>query len=212
MSCHNNKWLNDLTRFLWFFKTKIRWIVASIFFVVLAYVFAGNLPFMLRKLAFLGILAPVGFLVLHCFASIFCLPGVLLVLAGGVLFGPMMGTILNVLGATLGAACGFSISRYLRPHTYRLPEHSRMQKWVMQIEHKGWQSVALLRLTPFIPYNLVNYSLGLTRIKFSTYLIATMIFITPNKALVTCCGYYGVTMFDGARVQHFLQHIFQRGT
>ena len=80
----------------------------------------------------------------------------------------------------------------------------------MQIERKGWKSVALLRLTPAIPYNLVNYSLGLTRIKFKPYLIATMIFLIPSKIVITYCGYYGINNFDYIRADHFVHEIIKK--
>lgn len=120
----------------------------------------------------------------------------LLVLAGGALFGPILGTLLNLLGATLGATCGFLISRYFVPVKFTAVENVRVQKLIVMIERQGWRSVALLRLTPAIPYNLVNYAMGLTRIKFSHYLIATTVFLIPSKIIITYCGYYGVSLFN----------------
>ncbi len=181
--------------------TKARWLLAVIFFTAIFFVFAHHLQFMLAKLALLGMFMPLGFLLLYCFMSVFCLPTTFLVLAGGALFGPVMGVFMNVSGATLGAMCGFCISRYLRTDAYTLGANMRIQKLVTQIERKGWQSVALLRLTPFIPYNLVNYGLGLTRIKFSSYLLGTLIFLIPSKIVVTCCGYYGIHFLDHKIVQ-----------
>lgn len=184
----------------------------AISFVAIAYVFTCHLQFIVAKLDSFGIFAPLGFLLLYCLMSIFCLPTVLLVLAGGALFGPVIGVLLNLLGATLGAACGFCISRYLRPNKYTFIGNIRIQQLIMQIERKGWKSVALLRLTPAIPYNLVNYSLGLTRIKFKPYLIATMIFLIPSKIVITYCGYYGINIFDYTRVDHFLHEILKKIT
>ena len=117
-------------------------------------------------------------------------------LAGGALFGPSLGTLLNLLGATLGATCSFLIGRYFVPVKFTIVENVRVQKLITQIELQGWKSVALLRLTPAIPYNLVNYAMGLTRIKFSHYLIATFVFLIPSKIIVTYCGYYGISFFD----------------
>lgn len=192
---------SKITHFMGLHLTKARWILAAIFFTAMVFVFAHHVQFMLAKLALLGMFMPLGFLLLYCFMSVFCLPTTPLVLAGGALFGPVMGVLLNVLSATLGAVCGFCISRYLRPDTYRLRANMRIQRLITQIESKEWQSVALLRLTPFIPYNLVNYSLGLTRIKFSSYLWATLIFLIPSKIVVTCCGYYGINVLDHKIVQ-----------
>src|SRR3990167_6778172 len=154
--------------------------------------FQSNLAYLVDKLGTLKIFAPILFVLLYCLTSIFCLPTVLVVLAGGALFGPIFGTILNILGATLGAASGFWISRYLKTDQVKFRGHQRAERLIRQVEHQGWKSVALLRLTPLIPANLVNYALGLTTIKFSHYLITTVVFLIPNKMIVTYCGYYGM--------------------
>lgn len=201
--------LSRVTCTLSIFLMKFRWLLMAISFVAIAYFFTCHLQFIVAKLDSFGIFAPLGFLLLYCLTSIFCLPTVLLVLAGGALFGPVLGVLLNLLGATLGAACGFCISRYLRPNKHTFIRSIRIQQLIVQVERKGWKSVALLRLTPAIPYNLVNYSLGLTRIKFKPYLIATMIFLIPSKIVITYCGYYGINIFDCARVDHFVREVLK---
>lgn len=188
------------------FSMKFRWILIMMAFVVAAYVFQRNLPFIISKLDSFGVFGPFMFLLLYCLISILCLPTVILVLAGGALFGPFVGTLLNLLGATLGAACSFWISRYMKPDK-SIVRNIHIKKLIMQVERQGWKSVALLRLTPAIPYNLVNYGFGLTRIKFSHYLIATIIFLIPYKIVVTYCGYYGVNVFDYTKLIHHMQRI-----
>ena len=178
------------------FSTKSYWFLIISTFVIIAYFFQTNLQLIIDKIDSFGLFAPLFFLGLYCLVSIFFLPSILLVLAGGVLFGPGLGTLFNLLGATMGATCGFLISRYCIPVKLSTVENVRVQKLILQIERQGWKSVALLRLTPAIPYNLVNYAMGLTRIKFSHYLIATIVFLIPSKIIVTYCGYYGVSFFD----------------
>lgn len=173
------------------------------FFIGIAYVFQCNMQLILGKLSELGIFAPLLFLALYCLASVFCLPIILLVLAGGGLFGPTLGVLLNLLGATMGAACGFCISRYLKLNRSSLLSNFFIQKLIMQVERRGWKAVALLRLTPVIPYNVVNYGMGLTKIKFNHYLLATTIFLIPNKFIVTYCGYYGITIFERIKILYF---------
>lgn len=177
------------------FPPKSYWILIFSIFLIIAYFFQTNLHFIINKLDSFGIFTSLFFLALYCIVSIFFLPSMLLVLAGGALFGPILGTLLNLLGATLGATCGFLISRYFVPVKFTAVENVRVQKLIVMIERQGWRSVALLRLTPAIPYNLVNYAMGLTRIKFSHYLIATTVFLIPSKIIITYCGYYGVSLF-----------------
>ena len=175
--------------------TKIPWILFFLFFIIIAFIFQAHLPLFIDNVNRLGVFAPLLFLLLYCLSSILCLPTVLVVLAGGALFGPVIGTVLNIMGASLGAASGFCISRYLRPNKSPLIKYQRAEQLMRQVEQQGWKSVAALRLTPFVPANLVNYGLGLTEIKFSHYLITTIIFLVPNKIIVTYCGYYGMVLF-----------------
>ncbi len=188
-------------------RAKYRWMLLLIPLVILAWLFQRHLPSLIGSLSSFGALAPMGFLLLFCLTSILCIPVVLLVLAGGVLFGPVAGTILNVMGATAGAVCGFCISRYWRKGKSNAIGNIRIQNLITQVENKGWKSVALLRLTPAVPYNLVNYALGLTRIRLSHYALSTMIFIIPNKVIITCCGYYGVNILEYARVMQFFRRM-----
>ena len=165
--------------------------------VIMGYFFHKNMPLIINWIATLGFFAPCLFLLLYCLMSIFCLPNLLLALAVGALFGFFNGFLLNLLGATLGAICGFSISRYLLPYrAARFEGPSRMSRLMRQVDKQGWKSVALLRLTPAIPFNLVNYGLGVTHIQFGDYIWATVIFLIPNKIILTYCGYAGVRLFS----------------
>lgn len=172
----------------------IKWSFNISMLLVSAYLFQRNLPGMIHWVDSAGFFAPLLFLMLHCLTSVLCLPTVLLVLAGGVLFGPIAGCGLNLLGATLGAACGFCISRHVFPDVFRPKENTRMHSVLTRVEAQEWKSVALLRFAP-VPYNLVNYALGATHIKFTHFLMATMICLVPNKIVVTYCGYAGIQLF-----------------
>lgn len=169
-----------------------RWILSLLVLGTSAYFFYMHLPYFIDQLSSWGVFTLWGFLLLYCLTSILCLPTVLVVLSGGVLFGPVLGTVLNLVGATLGAACNFCIVRYAKSAQSVAVKNKRIQRILHQVDQWDWKAVALLRLAPAIPYNLVNYGLGLTSIKLSHYLLATFIFLIPNKIIVTCCGYYGV--------------------
>ncbi len=172
-----------------------RWILLLLGLVAGAYFFDSHLPDFIEQLSLSGIFKPWGFLLLYCLSSVFCLPTVLVVLAGGALFGPVVGTFLNLIGATLGAACNFCLVRHSKPVQAIALKNQRIQRVLNRVNEWDWKAVALLRLTPAIPYNLINYGLGLTSIKLTHYLLATFIFLIPNKVIVTCCGYYGFSFF-----------------
>ncbi|KTC86367.1 TVP38/TMEM64 family protein [Legionella brunensis] len=161
-------------------------------FIASAYYFQQNAPIILHGIKNLGWLAPVLFLLLYCIATVLLLPTMVLTLAGGALFGPLFGTLLNLLAATLGAACAFCISRHWAIDWLAKKRGPRINRLIAGVEKSGWQFVALLRLVPIIPFNLVNYGLGLTQIKFSHYIITTFIFLTPAEIAYTYCGYAGM--------------------
>ncbi|WED43614.1 TVP38/TMEM64 family protein [Legionella cardiaca] len=166
--------------------------LAILAFIASAYFFQQNAPVIVQSIKNLGWLAPVLFLLLYCFATVLLLPTMVLTLAGGALFGPLFGTLLNLLAATLGAACAFYISRYWAIDWLAKKRGPRINRLIAGVEKSGWQFVALLRLVPIIPFNLVNYGLGLTQIKFSHYVITTFIFLTPAEIVYTYCGYAGM--------------------
>lgn len=139
----------------------------------------------------MGWLAPVLFLFIYCIATLLFLPTMLITLAGGALFGPVLGTVLNLAGATIGATCSFLITRYL----FQGQQRKQQGLWyqiVRSVEQKGWLSVAFLRLFPIVPFNLVNYALGATTISLRTYLITTITFLLPPEIIYTYCGYAGM--------------------
>ncbi len=151
-------------------------------------------------LAGMGAEAPVVFVGLYALATVFFLPGSLLTLAGGALFGPLWGTFYNLAGATLGAGMAFLIARCLaRGHGGGKPlaawierkAGGRLQRLMEGIEGEGWRFVALVRLVPLLPFNVLNYALGLTRIKFGPYLLASGICMLPGAFAYTYLGYVG---------------------
>jgi uncharacterized membrane protein YdjX (TVP38/TMEM64 family) len=139
----------------------------------------------------LGLLAPLVFIACYAVATVFFLPGTLFTLAGGALFGPLYGTLYNLTGATLGATLAFLTARYLAQD--RVAQHAgkRLRALVEGVEQEGWRFVAFVRLVPLIPFNLLNYALGLTRIRLSHYVVSSFIFMAPGGAAYTYLGYAG---------------------
>lgn len=139
----------------------------------------------------LGWLAPVLFVVTYSIASLLFLPTMVLTLAGGALFGPIIGVILNLIGATCGAAFSFLITRHLMYEWFNKKRKDKIDKLITDVDKKGWTVVAFLRLFPIIPFNLVNYGLGLTGISFRLYLMTTAVFLIPAEIIYTYFGYAG---------------------
>ncbi|WP_133129383.1 TVP38/TMEM64 family protein [Legionella yabuuchiae] len=157
-----------------------------------ATLFPHQVPIIINWINNLGYIAPVFFLFLYCVATLFFLPTMVVTLAGGALFGPALGTIFNVIGATIGAAMAFAISRYWLSDWVHSKQNKHVNQLIQGVERRGWQFVAFLRLVPIVPFNLVNYGLGLTRIKFSHYVLSTFIFLIPLEIISTYFGYAGI--------------------
>lgn len=138
-----------------------------------------------------GVLAPIVFMLIYALAAILFLPGSVLTLAGGALFGPVWGTLYNLTGATLGAALAFLISRYLASDWVAEKTGGKVKQLINGVENEGWRFVAFVRLVPLFPFNLLNYALGLTKIRFLHYLIATYVFMLPGALAYTYVGFAG---------------------
>ena len=138
-----------------------------------------------------GAAGPLVFMAVYAAATVLFLPGSLLTLAGGALFGPVWGTLYNLTGAALGAALAFLIARYLAADWVQARAGGIGKRLVQGVEAEGWRFVAFTRLVPLFPFNLLNYALGLTRIPFLHYLIATWVCMLPGALAYTWLGYAG---------------------
>ena len=138
-----------------------------------------------------GALGPLLFMGLYALGTVLFLPGSVLTLAGGALFGPVAGTFYNLTGATLGAILAFVVARYLAQEWVTRKAGGRLKALLDGVDAEGWRFVAFVRLVPLFPFNLLNYALGLTRIHLLHYVVATYIFMLPGALAYTYLGYVG---------------------
>ncbi len=129
-----------------------------------------------QSLAELGPWGAAAFVVLYAVASVFLVPGSLLTLAAGALFGLLQGTLYAWTGATLGACASFLLARY---GARRLVERRFLARPAFAaidraVAADGRRIAFLLRLSPVFPFVVLNYTLGLTRIRFVDYLLACL--------------------------------------
>ena len=138
-----------------------------------------------------GMLGPLLFMGIYALATVLFLPGSILTLAGGALFGPVAGTFYNLTGATMGATLAFLVARYLASDWVARKAGGRLKQLMEGVENEGWKFVAFTRLVPLFPFFLLNYALGLTRIRISHYIVATYVFMLPAAFAYTYLGYAG---------------------
>lgn len=144
-----------------------------------------------------GPAAPLIFMLMYICSTVLFLPGSILTLLGGALFGPVMGTFYSLTAATIGAMLAFMIARYLASDWVANKSAGRLQQLIKGVEKEGWRFVAFTRLVPLFPFNLLNYALGLSRISFTQYSIATYIFMLPGAIAYTYLGYMGKELATG---------------
>lgn len=146
----------------------------------------------------LGIYAPIIFIGLYVIGTLFFFPGSLLTLAGGALFGPWLGTLYNLTGATLGATLAFMLSRYIGSEWVQQKAGGILQKLLDGVEAEGWRFIAFVRLVPLFPFNILNYALGLTRIKLIPYMLTTWTCMIPGGFAYTWLGHAGSEAASGS--------------
>ena len=138
-----------------------------------------------------GVAAPLIFMALYAAATVLFLPGSVLTITGGALFGPVWGTFYSLTGATLGATLAFLVARYLASDWVARKAGGRLKQLIEGVEKESWHFIAFVRLVPLFPFNLLNYALGLTRIKLSHFIVTSYICMLPGAIAFTYLGYAG---------------------
>ena len=156
----------------------------------------ASLPRFAAWVSGLGVWGPVVFILGYAVAVICFVPGSLLTLAAGAIFGVVTGVVYVFVAATLGAAGAFLVSRYVARAAVerRIAGNPRFAAVDRAVAAEGRKIVFLLRLSPVFPFTLLNYALGLTRVRFGDYLIASVGMI-PGTLLYV---YYGKLAGDVA--------------
>ncbi len=135
----------------------------------------GYLPAFAAWVGTLGAWAPLIFVGAYALATVAFVPGSILTLAAGATFGLVAGTAYVLAGATAGAAAAFLIARYAARGAVerKIAANPRFSAIDRAVERQGRKLVFLLRLSPVFPFNLLNYALGLTKVRFVDYLVAS---------------------------------------
>lgn len=146
----------------------------------------------------LGFWGPLVFILGYAAATVGFVPGLILTLAAGAIFGLARGTLYVFVGATLGSTLSFLVARYLARGAIerRLEKMPKFAVIDNACSREGLKIVCLLRLSPLFPYNLLNYALGLTRVRLRDYVIAAVAMI-PGTFLYV---YYGKVLGSLAAV------------
>ncbi|WIA15201.1 hypothetical protein OEZ85_001881 [Tetradesmus obliquus] len=147
-----------------------------------------------------GYLGPLIYAGAYAAATVLLFPASLLTLGAGYLFGPLKGTALVSASATLGASLAFLVSRYIaRPAVEeRLQSYPKFQAVYENISKDGAKLVLLLRLSPLVPFSLLNYGLGITKVGFPEYVAASWAGMLPGTFAYVYLGSLGKVAADAA--------------
>lgn len=146
-----------------------------------------------QKDALLGLFAklrehwwgPVGFILIYGIGCVVAIPGSLLTLCGGAIFGAAWGTVYNVLASNLGATLAFLTARYLGRDFVARFMKGRIESFDEKVAEHGFRFIFTLRLIPIIPFNGLNLGSGLSRIKYRHYLTGSAIGMLPATFIYT---------------------------
>ena len=132
-------------------------------------------------------------------AAVLLIPVWPLSITGGLVFGGW-GFVLVPVSATLGASAAFLISRYFARGKIRdwIARRPRYQAVDNAVAEDGWKIVVLLRLSPLVPYNLMNYFCGMSPVRFTSYLLATFFGTIPVTAMYVYLGFVGQAVATGS--------------
>lgn len=137
----------------------------------------------------LGPWAVPAFIAIKIATVILALPAAPVTFAGGLLFGPIWGTVINVFAATVGASFTFFIGRALGREVVERRLKGRLKELDERLATNGLAFMLFLRLVPLFPFNGINYGAGLTRLSFRDYFVGTFLGIMPGAAVFTYMGY-----------------------
>jgi uncharacterized membrane protein YdjX (TVP38/TMEM64 family) len=153
----------------------------------------------LDGIAGLGPWGPVIFVLLYIAATVLFLPGLILTLGAGFVFGVVKGSIIVSIAATLGATAAFLVGRYLARDwvSKKIEGNTKFKAIDEAVGREGWKIVGLTRLSPAFPFNLLNYAFGLTRVSLRDYFFASWIGMMPGTVMYV---YFGSLAGDLAAV------------
>jgi uncharacterized membrane protein YdjX (TVP38/TMEM64 family) len=138
----------------------------------------------------LGFWGPVVLAAVWIPVCLLAVPGSLVTLAGGAIFGVPVGVVTISIGSTLGACAAFLVGRWLaRPWVARrVAANPKFQAIDRAIAAQGFKIVLLLRLSPVFPFNLLNYALALTQVRFRDYFLASWLGMLPGTVMYVYIG------------------------
>jgi uncharacterized membrane protein YdjX (TVP38/TMEM64 family) len=185
-------------------KKAVKFILSGVLFLLGFWIFTNSnvqhfWQSALTEVKNLGIWGYVLFICIYNLATLCLIPGSILTMKGGCLYGLWWGSAIVLIAASLGAVGAFLLGRYFcRDWVYSLLQrYPNFQKIDQAIASKGWQIVFLTRLSPIFPFNLLNYLFGISQISLKDYILGSLGMIPGTIMYV----YFGSLATDLATIE-----------
>lgn len=127
-----------------------------------------------------GIFAPIIYIVMFTVVPLTLFPDAMIAITGGMIFGMYYGTIFTIIGAVTGATLSFFIARYLGREIVEKLIKGKASYFENGIEKNGFLLILILRLIPLVPFDIISYGSGLSKIKYKDFILATAIGVIPG--------------------------------
>jgi uncharacterized membrane protein YdjX (TVP38/TMEM64 family) len=160
-------------------------VTVAVVLAIVAASFHGDVTEAVRDV---GPAAPLAFVVLYVVFTLALAPGSALTIAGGVLFGPLMGGALSVVGGAIGATLSFLAGRRLGRSDVEELAGDRAQTLDRWLHHNAIIAIAVVRIIPGVPYSLLNYAAGVTGMHTRDYVIGSAVGLVPGAFVYATVG------------------------
>ncbi len=172
-----------------------KWLlIAAVVAAVAAAFFIFDVRAVLREwldaIGRLGAWGPVLFIAAYVVATVLFLPGSVLTLGAGAVFGVALGSVYVSIASTLGATAAFLVGRYLARDwvAKKIEGNAAFAAIDRAVAAEGWKIVGLTRLSPAFPFSLLNYAFGVTRVSLRDYVLASWLGMMPGTVMYVYVG------------------------
>lgn len=153
------------------------------------YVVNGELKLLIKEY---GPIAPLAYVLIYAIAIVLFFPAAPFSIIGGAIFGPVVGTVLITVASTTGAFIAFLFARFIFRKTVEerfLKRFPDILKYSDRLENRGLITTAVLRLMIIFPFNVMNFILGITKVKPKAFFFGTLIGIIPAAFVFAFAGH-----------------------
>lgn len=176
------------------FKGKFKFLLLSVFVAALIitakfFNFQAIFNTLVAQVNSLGIWGIVAYIGIYNLATLLFVPGSVLTLKAGCLFGLFWGSVYVLIAAIIGATLAFLIGRYLSRDwvSRQIEKHPKLKAIDLAVAKEGWKIVLLTRLCPLFPFNLINYVFGVTQVSLKDYVLGSF-GIIPGTVMYVYIG------------------------